>query len=303
MSPRKPFTLAAFGVLCAALTGAAYAQTHDPRVCPTAPSTIAFDLGFYRGPYLITRADGTLLGNDGWQSCAAQSKGPEKPWNSCNFSLCDLPNGGYVLWFADAPAPPAFKFRAQSGMLDMTPSKLGEQNGNYGVDATGSRKPVAIDLQGYTLDWSIAHWAGPFHGGETHGRAVHDAGKLIFALYPGGPYAFTIGGAHAGVTVSQTGVVEAAPAMGPLAIRNNVAMLRTSPILITPPDPAAWSIGGAIYQGPQTLVLPAGATLAVRSDNRADQTLTLSAACQPSMPAGAFKAALAPAADLRKTCP
>jgi hypothetical protein len=292
------------GACLALLPVAARAQevpSHDPRVCATAASTIAFDLGAYRGGYLVTHADGSLLGHDGWQACKAQSK-DEKPWNSCNFSLCDLSDGGYVLRFADAPAAPAFTFRARGGMLDMTASAAGVQNGNYGVDATGSRKPVAVDLQGYALDWSIAHWPGPFHGGETHGRAVHESGRLIFSMYPGGPYALSIAGAHAGLTVSEAGAVSIAPAGGALAVRGNAAWLRVGPVAITPPDGAAWSIGGATYQGPQTISLPAGATLALQRDGGSEQALTLDAGCHPSTGAGAFKVALAPGTDLAKTC-
>ena len=295
-----PIAGACFGLVAVAAQ-AQSVPARDPRVCPTAPSTIAFDLGTYRGGYLVTRADGGLLGHDGWQACQAQSKN-EKPWNSCNFSLCDLPDGGYALRFADAPAPAGFTFQARGGMLDLSPSKLGVQNGNYGVDATGARKPATVDLQGYALDWSIAHWPGPFHGGETHGRAVHDAGRLVFSLYPGGPYALTIAGAHASLSVSEAGALTASPAGAALAVRGNVAWLRVAPVAITAPDGAAWTIGGASYRGPQTITLPAGAALALHSESGSDQTVTLDGTCHPSSGDGPFKVALAPGADLEKTC-
>jgi hypothetical protein len=291
---------------------AALAQSLDPRVCPTAASTVAFDLGQYRGAYLVTNADGSILGHEAWHSCPIVNKGPKNPWDGCNFSLCDMADGAYVLRLADPPAAPAFAFRIRGGMLDLTPTDAGTQVGNYGVDATGGHKRIAFDLQGYALNWSISHWPGPFTGGETQGRAYHDAGKLLIDFFPGGPYNITLGGAHAALTVDATGALSLTPPGGPLGLQGNAVWLRGAAVTIMPPDSApdakagdgkAWSIGGVTYHGPQTLMLPAGAKLGLTLENGTSQALTLDAACHPSAATGDFKVQLAAGADPSKTCP
>ncbi len=295
-------------VLCGALPlavfGPAHAEPKPARVCPTSPSTVAIDLGYYRGAWLVSRADGSLLGHAGWQSCQPRSDiGKEKPWDSCNFSLCDLEDGGYVFRFADAPAPPALTLKIRNGLLDMAPATFATQVGNYGVDATGGAKRIDFELQGYALDWSIAHWPGPFVGGETHGRGLHFAGKLLFDLYPGGPYRLTVAGAAAALTVADDGTVAASPANGPLRGAGKVVSLRAAPVAITPPDAGQWFINGIAYQGPQTLILPAGGSFALGQQTGATQSLKLDPACHPAIADGVFKAALAAGADLGKTCP
>jgi hypothetical protein len=292
------------GLLFSVLPKAVHAQPHPARICPTAPSTIAIDLGYYRGAWLVSRADGSLLEHAGWQSCPPQSpKGNQKPWESCNFSLCDLEDGVYLLRFADPPAPAALTLRVHNGLLDMVPAKLAVQVGNFGVDATGGAKRIGFDLQGYALDWSIAHWPGPFLGGETHGRGVHYAGKLVFGLYPSGPYRLTVAGAAAELTVAEGGTVTATPANGPLSAAGNVVTLRAAPVAITPPDAGQWFINGIAYEGPQTLMLPAGGSFALGRQTGATQVLKLDPACHPAIADGAFKAALAADANLGKTCP
>jgi hypothetical protein len=288
--------------LCVLAAPAARAQIKEPRICPTTVSTVAFDLGAYRGAYLVTYADGSALGAAGWQSCGAQPKGPERPWESCNFSICDAPDGGYQLRFADTPAPPVFTFKLAHGMVDLAASKAGQQVGNFGVDATGSRKQVAFDLQGYALAWSLAHWPGPFLGGETHGRAVHDGGKLIFSLFAGGPYRLNFGGAHAQLSVAESGAVTVAPAEGPLAVHGNAAWLRVAPVDITPPGSGEWSIGGVAFAGPQTLMVPAGAKLPLTQGGATVQTLTMDSGCHPGIEAGVFKVALSAKAHLAGSC-
>jgi hypothetical protein len=102
--------------------------------------------------------------------------------------------------------------------------------------------------------------------------------------------------------LSEAGAVTAPGAGAPLVVRGNTAWLRVAPVTITPPDAADWSIGGATYQGAQTLMLPAGAALTLRRDGAGDQALTLDATCHPAAAAGPFKAALAQGADLARSC-
>jgi hypothetical protein len=287
----------------ACLSGAAQAESHDPRVCETAASTIAFDLGHYRGAYLVTNADGSHLGHETWHGCPPISTTPQKIWFSCNFSLCDLPDGAYALRLADPPAAPAFTFRVRNTMLDLAASNAGAQVGNYGVDATGGQKRIAFDLQGYALNWSIAHWPGPFTGNETKGRADHDAGKLLFQLYPGGPYIVSLAGARADLTVGPTGAASVTPPGGPLRAQDNLVSLRGAAVTITPPAASTWTVGGIAYHGPETLMLPAGAHLALTLENGTSQALTLDAACHATLAAGDFKVQPAAGADPAATCP
>jgi hypothetical protein len=267
-------------------------RADEPSVCDVAPSTITFALGAYRGPYLVTFADGTRLGHTGWQSCPPAPPGRERSWEGCNFSLCDLQNGRYQINFADPPAAPTFRFAAKLGRISLDPSNLGLQVGFYGVDATGSHVNLTLDLRGYTLPWSIAHWPGPFHGNETHGRAVALNGQLVFSLFPGVPYAFRFGTATATVTLDGAGAITAEPG-GPLTIQGRTAILRASKITIAPPEPGAWSLNDTNFDGPQTVALPAGASVTLHQGN-VQQSVALDASCHATITVGLFK--LAPSA-------
>lgn len=282
--------------------GAAHADDLEPGFCPVAPSTITFDLGAYRGAYLATFANGKRIGHSGWQTCPPKPPGRETSLDGCSFSLCNLPDDSYEIRFADAPAPAAFHFKAKSGRIDMEPSPLGTQVAFYGVDASAGHRPLTLDLQGFALSWSIAHWPGPFHGTDTRGHAYTDGGKVILSLYPATPYTFHFSGAPAVLTLDRSGTISA-NAGGAVAVHGNVAQLRVARLQITPPGAGGWSVDDTDMQGPQAVSIPAGATVSLLQGKTPAQTLTLDSACRVTTGAGAFKVAPAPGTDVRQTCP
>lgn len=261
-----------------------------PRVCPTQLSTPSVDLGFFRGAYEVTYADGARLGQESWHAChpAPVGGGPEKSWDSCTFSMCDLPEARFAVRVADTPAPPLFTFRIYKHYLFLDHSDIVAPAGNYGVDATGALVKLPINLQGYALDWHIAHWPEIFQGRETHGRATHDGPVLTVQLYPGGPYDIAFAGAHAAVSIGADRRVSVAPG-GPLTLRDGVAVLRLAHVAITPPE-GAWSADGTAFTGAQTLLLPAGSQLHLRSAGGAEQILALDGACALHPGPGPFTA-------------
>jgi len=272
----------------------------EPSVCDVAPSTITFALGAYRGPYLVTFADGARLGHSGWQSCPPATQHREHSWEGCNFSLCDLKDGRYQISFADPPAAPTFHFAAKSGRISLDSSDLGIQAGFYGVDATGSRVNLTLDLHGYELPWSIAHWPGPFRGHETHGRAMAANSQIIFSLYPGVPYAFRFGAARTTVSVGRAGAIHATPA-GPLKVQGHTVALRVARLTVTPPAQGAWSLDDTEFQGPRDIVLPAGAAVSLQQGS-ARQSVTLDANCHAEIAAGPFKLTPPANVELAQTC-
>ncbi|MEJ0045679.1 MAG: hypothetical protein WDN04_05830 [Rhodospirillales bacterium] len=151
-------------VLVAAASAPARAE---PALCPTAPSTLAFDLGSYHGSAWITDADGRAAFAGGTRFDCPASTGLHA-WQSCNFSVCDLPDGDYGLRFSRMKPPAEIAFTLSGGKLRLAPTELAVQAGNYGIDATGSRVAVTFDLRGYDLPWSLEAWPPPaFHGTDT----------------------------------------------------------------------------------------------------------------------------------------
>lgn len=291
----------AFGGLCLALLLAlpARAQTESlpPRVCPTQLSTPVVDLGHYRGAYLVTNGDGSRLGQEDWHACppAPVGGGRENAWESCNFSMCNLPEGNYAVRVTDAPGKPLFTFHTHKGFVFLDPGGLVFPAGNYGVDATGAMRPFTLDLQGYALDWHIAHWPAAFTGRDTHGRATHDGQTLKFMLFAGQDYSISFAGAQAHVTLDAQGNPQLTPG-GPLTVRNGAAALRGTAVAVAAPAGAGWSANGIDFTGPQTLIVPPGAAITLRAGN-AEQRMTLDAACGVHISPGAL------AASAQGTCP
>jgi hypothetical protein len=278
--------LAAAAMAVAAFMLPATGRADEPSVCEVAPSTVTFALGPYRGPYLVTTESGARIGHSGWQICPPVPAGRERSWDGCNFSICDLPDGRYRINFADPPAAPTFQFSVASGRITLDTTPFAVQAGFYGVDATGTHRDLIIDLKGYSLPWSIAHWPGPFHGTDTLRRGVAVNQLVGFSLYPNVPYELHFSGAQAAVSLNQSGAVTVPP-NGPLALHGRIAALRVAKVNIAPPGAGTWTLDGTEFEGAQDIILPAGAAVTLRQGD-ARQTLTLDAACHAASTGLAF---------------
>jgi len=281
-------------LLTALLTaaGAAAAQPQSPpRLCPTAPSTVAFDLGTYHGSAWVTDADGRAAFPGLTRFDCPASTG-RHAWEGCNFSVCDLPDGDYGLHFSRMKPPAEIAFTLTGGMVRLAPTELAVQAGNYGIDATGSRVSVVFELRGYALPWSLEAWpGGPFHGTDTGGRGQAEGDTVTLSLYPATPYAIRFGDQlSAELMMGFDGMPHLKPPGGamrghPLEIQHNHFVLRTAPLTID-----ATSAGTPWHAadmppapGPRTLVLPAGSSTLLTDDQHASsETVTLDDDCRPT---------------------
>jgi hypothetical protein len=225
-------------------------------------------------------------------------------WEGCSFSVCNLPDGDYEFRFARAASAAPLAFSLQGGVLRLAPTPLAVQVGNYGIDATGSRVALNIDLNGYEGPWGLEAWpAPPFRGQDTHGRGTVSGGLVSLSVYPATPYALRFGDKPgAAVTVGLDGQPALVPAAkgappGPLRVSGGHLVLRTAQVTITPVDAkAAWHFaGGNTAHGPGTVKLPAGISLVLFDETHQEtQSLALNGACAPTLaPAtGRFTAAV-----------
>jgi hypothetical protein len=274
-----------------ALAAAASVQAYaEPRICPTAASTLAFDLGNYHGSAWITDADGraAFAGPTRFDCPATTGR---HAWESCNFSVCNLPDGDYGLRFSRMKPPAEIAFTLTGGMVRLAPTELAVQAGNYGIDATGSRVPVSFDLHGYTLPWSLEAWpGGPFHGTDTGGRGQAQGDIVTLSLYPATPYAIRIGDQLSAVLIlgfdAKPQLTQAGAMRGhPLEVANNRLVLRTAPLTIEPTAPGTkWHTADLPpAPGPRTLVLAAGTSIVLTDDQHTTtETLTIDDDCRPT---------------------
>jgi len=277
-------------LLAAASAATAQPQT-APHLCATAPSTLAFDLGNYHGSAWITDADGraAFAGLTRFDCPASTGK---HAWQGCNFSVCNLPDGDYGLHFSRMKPPAEIAFTLTSGMVRLAPTELAVQAGNYGIDITGSRVPVAFDLHGYTLPWSLEAWpGGPFHGTDTGGRGEAQGDTVTLSLYPATPYAIRFGDQLSAVLiVGFDASPKLTPPTGatrghPLEVANNRLVLRTAALTIAPVPPNTnWHTADLPpAPGPRTLVLPAGTSFQLTDDQHGtSETLTIDDDCRPT---------------------
>lgn len=281
----------------------------QPSICAPAPSTVTADFGAYRGDILVVDEDGRAAFARARFGCPTAA-GAHR-WEGCSFSLCNLPDGDYGFRFSRLPPQSMIAFTLRDGVVRMAPTPLAVQAGNYGIDATGSRVRVLIDLAGYTGPWQVEGWPGNgFMGSDTGNRGEAQGGSVALSLYPATPYAIRFGSdAIAQVSASFSGELRLADgrrnSAHPLRLQGGRLVLRGARIAVT-----AKSGGGTwrVEQGTAEdgkLVLPAGgdATL-VDNATGAAATLTLDDTCRPAVSgAGAaqFAVAAVPAADL--TCP
>ena len=275
-----------------AATTAAMAQAlAQPRICPTAASTLAIDLGNYHGSAWITDAGGrAAFAGPTRYDCPATTG--QHAWQSCNFSVCGLPDGDYGLRFSRMKPPAEVAFTLSGGMLSLAPTELAVQAGNYGIDATGSRVPVFFDLHGYSLAWSLEAWpGGPFHGTDTGGRGQAQGDIVSLSLYPATPYVIRFGDQPSTVlTLGFDGKPQLIPPIAaarghPLEIVNNRLVLRAAPLTIEPATPGtAWHTADlSPAPGARTLVLPAGSSFTLTDDQHSSaETLTIDDDCRPT---------------------
>ena len=263
-----------------------------PTICPTAPNTLAMDLGAYHGSVWITDLDGkpATQGN-------ARFDCPAKPvryaWQGCNFSVCNLPDGDYSFRFSRLPPQAQIEFTLTHGMVRMAATPLAVQVGNYGIDATASRVPVAIDLHGYEGDWSVEGFpGGAFHGTQTDGRAQVQDGIAALSLYPATPYALRFG--QTLVAVVSADFDGGLTLQGPpglvlghtLVKQGRLLRLRGASLAIAPKDEAAaWHIeAGASTTGPRSLFLPAGTRFTLFDETHATtEQVALDDACHATL--------------------
>jgi hypothetical protein len=279
--------IAALAAASLTATAPAYAQ---PRICPTAASTLAIDLGSYHGSAWITDADGrAAFAGPARYDCPATTG--QHAWQSCNFSVCDLPDGDYGLRFSRVKPPAEVAFTLSGGMLRLAPTELAVQAGNYGIDATGSRVPVFFDLHGYTLAWSLEAWpGGPFHGTDTGGRGLAQGDVVSLSLYPATPYVIRFGDQPSAVlTLGFDGKPQLTAPTGshghPLDIATNRLVLRTAQLTIDSATPGTpWHTGDlSPTPGPRTLVLPAGSSFTLTDDQHTTtENLTMDDNCRPA---------------------
>jgi len=271
-----------------AATGGATAQ---PRICPTAASTLTVDLGNYHGSAWITDADGrAAFAGPTRFDCPATTG--QHAWQSCNFSVCDLPDGDYGLRFSRMKPPAEVAFTLTGGMLRLAPTELAVQAGNYGIDATSSRVPVFFDLHGYTLAWSLEAWqGGPFHGTDTGGRGQAQGDIVSLSLYPATPYVIHFGDQPSAVLMlgfdgkPQLMLATATVRGHPLEVANNRLVLRTAQLTIEPAATGTpWHTGDlSPAPGPRTLVLPAASSFTLTDDQHTTaETLTIDDDCRPT---------------------
>jgi hypothetical protein len=285
---------------------AAMAANDDPtpRVCATRLSTASVDLGHYFGVYEVTKPDGTVLAPGKWQACPPPKPGPPRPWESCNFSLCHLPEGDWQVRFSSLPAAAYLSFNIDKrGIIHTGASDFLQQVGNYGIDATGFFHRVTFDLQGYTLGWNVDLWPGPeFQGKQTNGRGTVFEDQVVLSLYPHTPYAIRFGkNVATTLTVNKHGAPESVTPGGALRAEGGVVKLRVTSIRVTPPS-ANWQLEGTTMLGPQDLILPAGATYRLHGADGQSAELSLDGSCTPSLTGAGFQAALAPGAKPKVTC-
>jgi hypothetical protein len=277
-----------------AATAVARAQT-SPSICPTAPSTLAVDLGTYHGSAWVTDADGraAFAGVTRFDCSASTAM---HAWQSCNFSICDLPDGDYGIHFSRMKPPAEIAFTLVGGMLRLAPTELAVQAGNYGIDATGSRVAVAFDLHGYALPWALEAWPGAaFHGTDTGKRGQAEGGVVTLSLYPATPYAVRFGDRTAVVVMAGfDGIPHLTQATGaapghPLRLEGNRLILRTAQLTVTPVAAGAtWHAADMPpAPGPRTLVFAAASSIRLSDDQHAtSETLSLDDDCRPSLGGG-----------------
>jgi hypothetical protein len=282
---------AVLAALLAATSAATTQARAQPHICPTAASTLAVDLGNYHGSAWITDADGRgAFAGPTRYDCPATSG--QHAWQSCNFSVCELPDGDYGLHFSRMKPPAEIAFALTGGMLRLAPTELAVQAGNYGIDATGSRVPVFFDLHGYTLTWSLEAWpGGPFHGTDTGGRGQTHGDIVSLSLYPATPYVIRFGNQPSAVLMlGFDGKPQLMPATAathgrPLEIADNRLVLRTAQLTIEPAAPGTtWHTADlSPAPGPRTLVLPADSSFTLTDDqHNTTETLTIDDDCRPS---------------------
>jgi len=292
--------------LCALTALPARAQP-TPTICPTAPNTVAIDMGAYHGSAWVADADGKPAFPNARYECPASRVA--HAWEGCSFSVCGLPDGDYAFRFTRAPPPADIAFTLQGGMVRMGATPLAVQVGNYGIDATSSTVKVVFELGGYTGAWAVEGFpAGTFHGLETGGRGQAADGAVTLNLYPATPYAVRFGEqTGAIVTAGYDGTLQlaaptqpaaspASPAKAPhgagqvLALRRAHLVLRGANILVAPLTPnTSWRLqGGQPAQGAQTLRLPAASSVMLADTTHgASETITLDSNCHPTLSGGA----------------
>jgi hypothetical protein len=294
----------AAAALCLAAPAALASDDKSPRICPTQANVAAVDLGHYFGVYMVTRPQGAALAPGTWQACPPPRPGAQLAWETCNFSLCNLPEGAWQVRFSDQPASAYLSFSVDSkGVLTAPDSDFLQQVGHFGIDATGFHKPVRFDLRGYSQGWNVELWPEPeFRGSETNGRGGTFRDYVVLSLYPHTPYRLRFGEhVAATIVVNKFGAPESVSSGGALRDQAGILQLRAVKLRVTPPA-GGWQLEGTTMLGVQDMVLPANSSFRLHGAAGEAAELTLDAACKPSVTGHGFTATLAPGAKPAITC-